>query len=348
MAEKGPRRRVETARRGPKEVRLPSRPRIFVSRELPGDSLERLRAEVAVDLWPQHDPPPVAAFLGAASAADGLLTMVTERVDVDLLDVAPSVRIVSNMAVGYDNIDVPAATARGIAITNTPGVLTETTADLAFALILGVARRLAEGDRLVRNGGWGPWHPSFLLGRDVHGATLGIVGLGAIGQAVARRARGFEMRLLHTSRAPKPEAEAALGVEWRELDGLLAESDYVLLTVALTAETRGLIGARELGLMKPSAYLVNVARGGIVDQAALTAALARNAIAGAALDVTAVEPLPPNDPLLAVDNLLVTPHIGSASIGTRARMASLAVDNVLAFFRGERPPFCVNPEVLNP
>jgi glyoxylate reductase len=323
-----------------------SRPRVFVSRELPGSALERLREGVAVDLWPQRDPPPVAAFLGAAAAVDGLLTMVTERVDVDLLEAAPGIRIVSNMAVGYDNIDVRAATAKGVAVTNTPGVLTETTADLAFALILGVARRLAEGDRLVRSGGWGPWHPSFLLGRDVHGATLGIIGLGAIGQAVARRARGFGMRLLHTSRTPKPETEAALGVEWRELDALLAEADYVLLTVALTPETRGFIGARELALMKPTAFLVNIARGGIVDQAALTASLAKKQIAGAGLDVTAVEPLPPTDPLLAFDNLVITPHIGSASYETRERMALLAVENLLAFFRGERPPFCVNPEVL--
>jgi glyoxylate reductase len=323
-----------------------SRPRVFVSRDLPGDALERLRRDVAVDLWPQHDPPPVAAFQGAAAAADGLLTMVTERVDADLLQAAPSVRIVSNMAVGYDNIDVRAATAGGVAVTNTPGVLTETTADLAFALILGVARRLAEGDRLVRSGDWGPWHPSFLLGRDVHGATIGIVGFGAIGQAVARRAKGFDMKLYYTSRGPKPEVAARLGAEWRSLDALLGEADFVVLTVALTPATRGFIGARELAFMRPTAFLVNVSRGGVVDQQSLIEALARRQIAGAALDVTAVEPLPKDDPLLALDNVLITPHIGSASIATRARMASLAVDNLLAFFRGEMPPFCVNPEVL--
>jgi len=329
------------------ESRPTGKPRVFVSREPPGDALVRLRAEAAVDVWPQHDPPPVAAFLGAAAAADGLLTMVTERVDGDVLDAAPSVRIVSNMAVGYDNIDVTAATAHGVLVTNTPGVLTETTADLAFALVLGIARRLAEGDRSVRNGAWGPWHPSFLLGRDVHGATLGIVGLGAIGEAVARRARGFDMRILYTSRSRKTEAERALGVESRPLDALLAESDFVVLTVALNAETRGLIGRRELGLLKPTAYLINVARGAVVDQDALREVLAARQIAGAALDVTAVEPLPRDDPLLSLDNILVTPHIGSASVDTRARMASLAVDNLVAFFRGERPPFCVNPEVLD-
>ncbi len=319
--------------------------RIFVSRELPGEGVRRLKdAGFGVDLWTQQEPPPVGALTGAAAACDGLLTMLTERVDADLLDAAPSVRIVSNMAVGFDNIDVPAATARGVLVTNTPGVLTETTADLAFALILAVARRVVEGDRAVREGGWGPWHPSFLLGRDVHGATLGVVGLGAIGQAVARRARGFGMRLLYTSRERKEALERELGVEWRGLDVLLRESDFVSLHVSLNDGTRALIGERELALMKPTAFLVNTTRGPVVDQAALVKALSRRQIAGAGLDVAAVEPVPHDDPLLGLDNLVMTPHIGSASVATRTKMADLAVDNLIAFFEGRRPAHCVNPE----
>ncbi len=234
----------------------------------------------------------------------------------------------------------------GVVVTNTPGVLTETTADMAFALILAVARRVVEGERAVREGGWGPWHPSFMLGRDVHGATLGIVGLGAIGEAVAKRARGFGMRVLYTARSRKAEAEAALGAEWRSLDELLAQSDFVSIHAALSAETRGLIGARELGLMKPTAFLINTARGPIVDQAALIEALSARRIAGAGLDVAAVEPVPPDDPLLKLDNLTITPHVGSATVETRTKMADMAVENLLAFFDGGRPPQCVNPETL--
>jgi len=323
------------------------RARIFVSRDLPGDGIARLKqAGFAVDVWTQHDPPPVGVLMGAASACDGLLTMLTERANADLLDAAPDVRIVSNMAVGYDNIDVEACRRRGVLVTNTPGVLTETTADLAFALMLAVARRVVEGDRIVREGGWGAWHPSFLLGRDLYGATLGIVGLGAIGEAVARRAHGFGMGVLYTSRHRRPEAERDLGVDWRSLDDLLRESDFVSVHVALNDETRGLIGPQELSLMKPSAFLVNTARGGIVDQAALVEALSERRIGGAGLDVAAVEPVPPDDPLLRLDNLVITPHVGSATVATRTKMADLAVENLIAFFEGRRPPHCVNPEVL--
>lgn len=321
-------------------------PRVFVSRHLPGGGLERLARVAEVEVWPEEDPPPADALRAAAARADGLLTLLTDRVDAALLDAAPSLRIVSNLAVGYDNVDVAAATARRVLVTNTPGVLTETVADLTFALILAFCRRLAEGERVVREGRWPPWRPTFLLGRDVHGAILGIIGLGAIGQAVARRARGFEMRVLYWSRHRKPEAETALGAEWAPLDDLLRRADIVSLHIALTPETRSLIGQRELRLMKPDALLVNTARGAVVDQEALTRALAERRIGGAALDVFEVEPLPPDDPLLALDNVLVTPHVGSATVETRVKMADLAVDNLLAFFRGQRPPCCVNPEVL--
>ncbi len=324
----------------------PDRPRVFVTRQPPGDAIDRLREHADVEVWADEEPPSPDDLRQLARDRDGLLTMLTDRIDGDLLDAAQTVRIVSNMAVGYDNIDVPAATARGVVVTNTPGVLTETVADLTFALILAAARRVAEGDRVVRDGGWRTWHPSFMLGRDVHGATLGIVGLGDIGRAVARRARGFDMRVLYTSRRRHPDVEADLGVEWRALDDLLRASDFVSLHLALTPETRGYIGVRELSLMKPTAFLVNTARGGVVDQPALVEALARRQIAGAALDVAAVEPVPAGDALLALDNVVITPHVGSATVETRSRMADLAVDNLIAFFSGERPPFVVNLEAL--
>jgi glyoxylate reductase len=299
-----------------------------------------------VEVWPEPDPPPHAALLAAAASADGLLAMLTERVDEELLAAAPRLRIVSNMAVGFDNVDVAAATARRVLVTNTPGVLTDTVAELTLALMLASARRLAEGERVVREGRWPPWRPTFLLGRDLRGASLGIVGFGAIGAAVARLARGFGMRIFYTSRSRKPELERETGAEWRSLPDLLRQSDYVSLHVALTPETRGLIGAPELALMKPDAVLVNTARGGVVDQEALLLALRERRIGGAALDVFATEPLLPDDPLLAAGNLLVTPHVGSATVATRTAMADLAVDNLLAFFAGGRPPACVNPEVL--
>ena len=321
-------------------------PRVFVTRDLPGDGLERLARVAEVDVWPDIDPPSPQQLLDGVAGCDGLLTLITDRVGTALLDANPQLRIVSNMGVGYDHIDAIAATERGVLVTNTPGVLTEATADMAFALILGFARRLVEGERIVRDGSWPAWRPTFLLGKDVAGTTLGIVGLGAIGLAVARRARGFGMRVLYASRTPKPDAEARLGLERRGLDGLLAESDWVSLHAALTPETRGLIGARELTLMKPDAVLVNTARGGVVDEDALGQALQQHRIGGAALDVYAAEPLPLESPLLALDNVLLAPHLGSATVQTRTAMAGLACDNLIAFFEGRRPPACVNPEVL--
>jgi glyoxylate reductase len=247
--------------------------------------------------------------------------------------------------VGYDNIDVPAATEAGVLITNTPGVLTETVADLNFALILAFARRMAEGDRAVRQGLWGQWSPHFLLGRDVHGTTIGIVGLGAIGIAVARRALGFGMTVLYSNRTRRPEAEA-MGLEHCSLPDLLRRADWVSINVALTPETRHLIGREQFEQMKPDAVIVNTARGGVIDQDAMVQALQQRRIGGAALDVFAVEPIPPDDPLLALDNVVVLPHLGSASLQTRAKMTDLCVDNLIAFFKGEAPPTPVNPEVL--
>lgn len=321
-------------------------PRIFVTRELPGDGLERLRQVAEVDVWPGIDPPPADDLLAGLKDVDGALVLITDRISAEVLDANPRLRIVSNMGVGYDHIDAKAATERGVLVTNTPGVLTDATADLAFALILGYARRLVEAERIVRDGSWPAWRPTFLLGRGVAGSTLGIIGLGAIGLAVAKRAQGFGMRVLYASRTRKPEAEKELGIEWRDLDTLLAESDWVSIHAALTPETRGLIGRREFGLMRRDAVLVNTARGGVVDEPALIEALRSEQIGGAALDVYAVEPLPLDSPLLTLDNVLLAPHVGSATTETRTRMADLAVDNLIAFFEGRRPPACVNPEVL--
>jgi glyoxylate reductase len=324
-----------------------SRPRVFATRRLVGDGLERLGREVDLEIWPDTDPPPRDVLLDAAAKCDGLLTTLTDRIDAELLDAAPDLRIVANLAVGYDNIDVPAATARKVLITNTPGVLTETVADLNLALILAFARRMPEGDRAVRQGGWGQWSPHFLLGRDVHGTMLGIVGLGAIGIAVARRARGFGMKLLYCNRTRKPDAEAELGLEYCSLEELLRRSDWVSVNVALNAETRHIIGAEQLGMMKRDAVLVNTARGGAIDQDALVQALRDRRIGGAALDVFAVEPIPPDDPLLQFDNVIVLPHLGSASVETRTKMTDLCVDNLLAFFAGQPPLTPVNPDVLH-
>lgn len=331
-------------------VRLPfgkkPKPRVYVTRQLPGNALDRLRERAQVDLWPQELPPSRDELASALTTAEGLLCLLTDNIDAALIEGAPHLRVVSTMAVGYDHIDVEACTRRGIPVTNTPGVLTEATADLAFALLLAAARRLPEGERAVREGRWTTWHPSFLLGRDVYGATLGIVGLGQIGQAVARRARGFEMRVLYHSRHRNEEAERKLGCAYAALEELLSLADFVTVHVPLTPETRHLFNQEAFQRMKPTAILVNTSRGGVVDEAALHHALASHLIAGAAIDVTETEPLSPHDPLLRLPNLLVTPHIASASVATRARMAALAAENLLAVLAGKQPAHCVNPHVL--
>jgi glyoxylate reductase len=313
------------------------RPTVFVTRRLPGDALDRLAPHATIDQWHDELPPPYDELTRRARDADALVCLLTDRIDAALLDACPRLRVISNVAVGYDNIDVAAATARGIPVGNTPGVLTETTADLAFALALACARRIVEAERFVRDSRWRTWDPNLLLGHDVHGATLGIAGYGKIGQAVARRAAGFGMRVLHTTRDGAPPAV--------DLDTLLRESDFVSLHVPLNDATREMIGEPQLRAMKPTAHLINTARGGIVDQPALVRALHEGWIAGAGLDVAAVEPIPAGDPLLSAPNVVLLPHIGSASHTTRERMASMAVDNALAGLRGERLPNCANPEI---
>ena len=321
------------------------RPRVFVARRIPEEGIEAIRAVCDTDLWPDELPPPRDELLRRVAGCDGILTLLTDRVDDELLDAAgPNLRVVSNYAVGFDNIDVAACTRRGIPVGNTPGVLTETTADLAWALLMAAARRLPEGDRYVRAGNWRTWGPLLLLGPDVHGATIGIVGFGRIGQAVARRAQGFGMEILYhdVNRLPD-EVTAPLGAVYVPLEELLARSDFVSLHVNLTAETRHLINARTLASMKPTAVLVNTSRGPVVDQAALAAALRDGVIWAAALDVTDPEPIPMNDPLVGLDNCLIVPHIASASRGTRGKMAEMAAANLLAGVRGEPLPTPVAP-----
>jgi glyoxylate reductase len=307
---------------------------VFVTRRLPGHAVERLLGEHDVEIWPGSMPPGRDVLLSRAPRLEGLLALLTDPVDADLLAAAPSLRAISNYAVGVDNVDLAAATERRIPVGNTPGVLTESTADLALALMLGIGRRIAEGDGYVHRGEWRTWDPGLLLGRDLHGATVGIVGFGRIGRAVARRCEGFDCELLHTSRRG--------GVA---LEELLERSDFVTLHAPLTPETRGLIDAVALGRMKPTAYLINTARGPLVDTGALVSALRAGQIAGAALDVTDPEPLPGDHPLLGAPGLLVVPHIASAAHATRERMADMAVDNLLAGLAGERMPNCANPEV---
>ncbi|HXO07035.1 MAG TPA: D-glycerate dehydrogenase, partial [Solirubrobacteraceae bacterium] len=292
--------------------------RCFVTHDLPGPALGRLRAVHEVDLWTEPLPPTPDQLAERAADAEGLLSMLVDRIDDALLDRCPKLRAIANYAVGYDNIDLAATRARGILVGNTPDVLTDATADLTFALILAIARRLGDAAASVKDGEWGTWEPDNYLGYDVHGATLGIIGLGRIGHAVARRAAGFDMTVIHAGRDPAG------------LDDLLARADFVSVHCPLTPETRHLIDADALFKMRPTAMLINTARGPIVDQDALREALVDGTIAGAALDVTDPEPLPPDDPLMSAPNLIVVPHIGSATHQAREGMATLAVENLLA------------------
>jgi len=320
------------------------RPRVYVTRHLPGRAPEYLGQHCDVTAWDGDMPVPADELRRQAASCEGLLTLLTDRVDEELLRGAPRLRVVSNMATGFDNLDVPAATQRGVLVTRTPGVLSETTADFAFALLLAAARRVVEADRYVRAGEWKTWGPKTLLGYDVHGATIGIVGMGGIGQEVAKRANGFGMRILYTSRVRKPELEERYSMTLAGLDEILAESDFVTLHAPLTDQTRHLIDERALRLMKATAVLVNTARGPLVDQAALYRALKEGWIATAGLDVTDPEPMAANDPLLSLDNLVIAPHIASASVATRSRMAMMAAEQLVEALTGTMPKNAVNPE----
>src|SRR3954452_9535786 len=309
--------------------------RVFVTRRIPGDALERLAAEHPGEIWEGRLQPSHAKLLEKTHYVEGLLCLLTDRINRDVLEACEKLRVISNYAVGVDNVDVEAATERGIPVGFTPDVLTEATADATFALLLACARRVVEGDQIVRAGRWLTWEPTLLLGQDVHSKTLGIVGLGRIGKAVARRAEGFGMEVLHHSRSS--------GVP---LDELLERSDFVSLHMPLKDETRQMIGEDQLRRMKPTAILINTSRGGLVDSGGPRRGLARDWIAGAALYVADPEPIPKGHPLLDAPNLILNPHIASASIEARTAMANLAVDNLMAGLAGDPMPKCFNEEAL--
>lgn len=324
-----------------------ARAKVYVCRPLPPEALERLRERTEVRMWDQDEiPPPHEVLLREVGEIDGLVSLLTDRIDADLLDRAPRLRVVANVAVGFDNIEVPAATERGIVVTNTPGVLTETVADFTMALLLGTARRLVEADRYTRANRWRSWELMLFLGQDIHGATLGLVGLGRIGGAVARRAHGFGMRILYHDVVRREDLEQELGITYRPFEEVLREADFLSIHVPLMDETRHLIGREQLRMMKASAVLINTSRGPVVDTVALAEALREGQIWGAGLDVFEVEPVPSDHPLLGLENLIVAPHIASASVVTRTKMAVMAVENLLAVLEGRRPSNPVNPEVL--
>lgn len=313
--------------------------RVVVTGRVPDAAIEKLRAAHEVEMWPDPEPIGREELLRRVAGADAVVSLLTERIDAELLDAAgPQLKVVANVAVGYDNIDVPACTERGVVATNTPGVLTDATADIAFGLILMATRRLGEGERLIRSGREWKWGMFFLLGSSLQGKTLGVVGMGGIGQATARRARAFGMEIVYQSRSEiDPGIAAELGARRVELDELLSVSDVVSLHCPYGPATHHLIGAEQLAAMKDSAYLVNTARGPIVDEAALASALREGRIAGAGLDVYEQEPQVHPD-LLELDNVVLLPHLGSATVETRTAMAVLAADNVLAVLGGQRPP----------
>lgn len=330
-------------------TRAEPRPRVFCSWSYPESGLRLLREHCEVEVWDDEFPaPPEETHRRISDGIDGVFAMPpTDRLDANILASAPGLRAITGFGVGFDYVDIEAATKYGIAVTNTPGVLVDTTAELAFGLILAASRRLAEADRYIRSRTWEKYDPALLWGRDLFGATLGIVGMGAIGQSVARRAVAFGMDVIYTGRTRKLDAEGRWGARYGSLTEILSQADIVSVHCALTEETNGLIGPTELHLMKKDAILVNTARGPIVDQHALAEALADGRLASAGLDVFEEEPLHPDDPLLALSNVVLAPHIGSATHGTRARMAELAAEGLLDTLKGRRPTHLVNPEVMS-
>ncbi len=325
-----------------------SRPKVFVTRRIPEVGLARIRAACNAEVWPDQLPPPYDLIKRKLADCDGLVSLLTDRVDGELLDAAPRLKVVSNFAVGFNNVDVPAATARGVCVGNTPGALTDATADCAFMLLIAAARRMAEGLLDAREGRWKTWEPVGYLGLDLAGKTLGVVGLGRIGAALARRCHGgWDMRVLYFDVAPNPQVEAELGARRVGLDELLRESDFVSVHAALTPENRHLMGAAQFRLMKPTAVFVNTARGPLVDQKALYDALKAGTIFAAGLDVTDPEPPDPADPLLRLPNAVVLPHIASATVSTRDGMAEICADNLIAGLTGRPLRAWVNPEVAD-
>ena len=324
-----------------------SNPRVYVSTPLQQEVLDAIAEVATLDYWPETSPVPPEVLKKAGAEVEGIMVQVFDKVDSALIESAPNLKVVSIIGSGTDSVDVAAATRKGIAVGNTPGAASKGTADMAMALLLAAARRIPEVDRFLRDGKWiHDLATMHLVGQEVHESTLGIVGMGQIGVEVARRARGFDMNILYHSRTRKPDQEEELGLEWVDnLPALLERSDFVSLHVRLTAETRHLIGARELGHMKRNAILVNTSRGPVVDQEALYQALAGGEILGAALDVLEVEPVPMDDPIVTLDNVVFSPHIGTDTHGTRLKVAMTAARNLFAGIRGERLPLCVNPEI---
>ena len=322
-----------------------AKPKVYSTHQLFEEARKILDAECEVQYWTDSERPPRDEVLRRVKDKEGLVCLLTEKVNEEFLRSAPKLRIASNVAVGFDNIDVDACTKRGIAVTNTPGVLDETTADFAWTLLMTVARRVAEGELLARSGNWKGWNLDQLCGADVWGKTLGIVGFGRIGRSVARRASGFQMKIIYTDAVRvSEEVEKSLNGEFRDMNSLLAESDFISLHVPLLPETRGLFDAPKLFRMKPTAFLINTSRGPVVEEAALVTALENNKIAGAALDVFENEPF--IHPGLKRPNVVLTPHIASASIETRTKMASMAANNIVAVFKGRRPPNLLNPDIF--
>ncbi len=321
--------------------------KIYVTRVIVPDAIERLQNEFEVEVWEEPTPPPKELMIEKVRECDGMMIESNDVMDSEVFAAAEKLKVVGTRAIGYDNIDINAATAKGVAIGNTPGILHESCADFTMGLILSLARQVSRSNRKVIAGEWKIFDQTPYLGTDVYGKTLGLIGLGLIGTAVAKRATGFDMDILYFSRTRKPELEDELGVRWTpELEDLLARSDYVSVHVPLGPDTQGFIGESELAAMKPEAFLINTSRGGTVDPDALRKALHEGQIAGAALDVTSPEPILKDDPLIFMENVLITPHIASASAATLRRMGLMAADNVIARLRGEKMPACLNPEAI--
>jgi glyoxylate reductase len=322
--------------------------RVFITRSLPSPGMKMLEDRYEVEVNPYDRVLSKKEIISGVIDKDALLCLLTDAIDNDIIDAGNDLKIISNYAVGYNNIDVNYATAKGILVTNTPGVLSETTADLAFTLLMATARRIPEGDKLMREGKFMGWAPELLLGTDVHGKTLGIIGLGRIGILVAKRAKGFDMKVLYYNTSRKPEVERELGVKYVDLDDLLRDSDFVTLHVPLTSATKSLIGKKELALMKPTAYLINTSRGEVVDELALIETLKNKKLRGVGLDVFWSEPTNINPELYKLNNAVLSPHIGSASFETRSKMAEMAAQAVIDAIEGKKPAHLVNPEVLAP
>jgi glyoxylate reductase len=322
------------------------KPKVFVTREIPERGLHIIKEKFDAEVWREYAPPPKKTIIQKAAKADALVTLLSDQIDAEVFDAAPNLKIVAQLAVGFDNIKIGEATKRGVYVTNTPGVLTETTADFAWALLMAVARRVVEADKYIRSGNWKVgWHPMMIQGRDIYGATLGIVGLGRIGCSIAKRAKGFDMNVLYHDVIRRPDFEKEYDIKFTDIVLLFQNADFVTINVPLTKETYHLVDEKKLKMMKRTAYLVNNARGPVVDEKALYKALKQGWIAGAALDVFEQEPTPKDNPLLKLDNVVVAPHISSASYETRSKMAEMVAENLVAFFDGKTPPNLVNPEV---